>query len=53
MYIAICDDDSKIASRLKDDIYTIFKRLKDDVDVSIFVSGTDLIDTIKKEDTMY
>lgn len=49
MYIAICDDDSKITSRLESGIRAIFKNLKDDVDVSVFLNGTDLIDTIKKE----
>lgn len=53
MYIAICDDDSKITSRLESDIRAIFKNLKDDVDVSVFVNGTDLIDTIKKEKIHY
>ena len=49
MYIAICDDDSKIASRLESGIRAIFKNLKDDVEVSVFVNGADLIDFIKKE----
>ena len=34
MYIAICDDDSKITSRLESGIRAIFKSLKDNVDVS-------------------
>lgn len=37
MYIAICDDDSKITSRLGSGIRAIFKNLKDDVDVSVFL----------------
>lgn len=49
MYIAICDDDSKIINGLKIDIYNIFKSLKAEVDVSVFVNGTELIDTIKKK----
>lgn len=53
MYIAICDDDSKITSRLESGIRAIFKNLKDDVDVSVFLNGTDLIDTIKKEKIHY
>ena len=53
MYIAICDDDSKITSRLESGIREIFKNLKDDVDVSVFFYGTDLIDTIKKEKIHY
>lgn len=53
MYIAICDDDSKIINGLKIDIYNIFKSLKAEVDVSVFVNGTELIDTIKKEKIHY
>lgn len=53
MYIAICDDDSKITSRLKIDIGTILASLKDNVDVSVFANGTELIDTIKKEKIHY
>lgn len=53
MYIAICDDDSKITSRLESGIRAIFKNLKDGVDVSVFLNGADLIDTIKKEKIHY
>ena len=53
MYIAICDDDSKIANRLKREIDTIFESSKDNIDVSVFMNGTELIDTIKKEKEHY
>ncbi|MGN0375259.1 MAG: LytR/AlgR family response regulator transcription factor [Butyrivibrio sp.] len=53
MYIAICDDDSKVTNRLKSDIYTLFKSIKDDVDISVFSKGTDLIETIKNEELHY
>lgn len=53
MYIAICDDDSNITSRLKIDIYKIFNSLKVDFNISIFEKGTDLIDTIKKDEIQY
>lgn len=53
MYIAICDDDSKISNRIKNDIYKIFTSLKDVVDVSFFANGTNLIETIKNEKLHY
>ncbi len=53
MYIAICDDDPKIASRLEHNINMIYKRLKVDFSISIFENGTDLIDMIKKDEIRY
>ena len=43
MNIAICDDDLKLTGRLKTDIQMFFKNIKDNVDVSVFMNGTDLI----------
>lgn len=53
MNIAICDDDSNVTNRLKNDIYSLFKSLKSDVDISVFANGMDLIETIKNEEVHY
>ena len=50
MNIAICDDDSKITDRLKGDIATFFICLNEDVEVSVFANGMELLYTIKKEE---
>ena len=53
VYIAICDDDSNIASKIQKVVSACYKNIDESIEISVFDNGTELIDSICKENKYY